>query len=316
MGTDIHVCVRNGSDDILNLAQAEIDALECRWSRFLESSEVSLLNENDGAPNIVSAETYLLVDRAIEGWRMTSGKFDPTMLQAIVDSGYDRDFGEVRDVEASAPVVEQSEFVSTAADIELRADISSVTLPYGSGFDPGGVGKGLAADLVAQCIDSAGALGALVNIGGDLRLIGAGPLRGWNIAIDDPFDRERDPIAVLDLHVGAVATSTSSRRRWTRGGAEMHHLLDPRTGRPAQSRIVSATVVADEGWRAEVLAKSAFLSDIDEALESTAVLGAEAIVVDVDGLVHATAGIDDWLVGDPVERVEPGRIVSVDHKLW
>ena len=108
----------------------------------------------------------------------------------------------------------------------------TVTLPAGVGFDPGGIGKGLAADIVTEELLAAGAAGALVSVGGDVRVRGESPSGPtWSLAIDDA---SRDGVELLRLGLGdgAIATSSRLQRRWTTRAGEAHHLIDPRTGRP------------------------------------------------------------------------------------
>jgi thiamine biosynthesis lipoprotein len=169
--------------------------------------------------------------------------------------------------------------------IELDARSRTVTLPPGVTFDPGGIGKGLAADLVAAELVGAGAAGALVNLGGDLRALGMPPAHtGWVISVPDPWRPRRELIRIA-LPQGAVATTSRLRRRWSTPRGAAHHLIDPATGRPAASDVVAVTVVAAEAWRAEALAKLAFLA-------APVGLGGRhdlhALVVTGDGRRHAT----------------------------
>jgi thiamine biosynthesis lipoprotein len=165
----------------------------------------------------------------------------------------------------------------------------------GGGFDPGGIGKGLAADLVVAELMADGASGVCINVGGDLRVAGEGPEDGdWVIAVEDPRDPDGAPVAELVLASGAVATSSRCRRRWVDDdGRESHHLIDPRTGRPARTEVMSATVVAAEGWQAESLAKVAFLSGVEHFGDRLAAFGATGLVVTADGVVDAP-GLDDF----------------------
>lgn len=161
-------------------------------------------------------------------------------------------------------------------------------IPVGVGFDPGGIGKGLAADLVAEELRDLGAAGVCVNVGGDLRVLGAPPDgEAWRVMVESPWDREV-PVAQLRLQHGAVATSSRLRRRWAReDGTEVHHLVDPLTGTSASSPVLAATAVASEGWRAEVLAKAAFL-DAGDGLALVEALGAAALVVVPDGVLSTS----------------------------
>lgn len=286
MGSSAHVIVVGGHPSLPTRARRSLDALERAWSRFLPDSEVSLLNASSGSGRAVSPETRLLVRRAIEGYRFTAGRFDPTVLPAVIASGYDRDFGAIASL-AAAPSV--AAVVVGADGIEIDDEAGTVRLPVGTGFDPGGIGKGLAADLVATELCELGASGVCVNIGGDLRVRGEAPDGDtWRVEVEDP--RGGSPLAVVSLTEGAVATTSRAKRRWVDAdGTELHHLIEPLTGTSASTSVLSATVVASEGWRAEVLAKVAFLDGLSTSattgprwLDS---LGVAALVAHEHGVV-------------------------------
>jgi thiamine biosynthesis lipoprotein len=172
-----------------------------------------------------------------------------------------------------------------------------VRVPAGVGFDPGGIGKGLAADLVAEEVHALGAAGVCVNVGGDVRVIGTAPDGdAWRVMIESPWNRDV-PMSRLRMHDGAVATSSRLRRRWVRDdGVAQHHIVDPLTGTSARSPVLAASAVASEGWKAEVLSKAAFL-DAGRGLELIEELGAAALVVVPDGVL-ATAGWSAFADGD------------------
>jgi thiamine biosynthesis lipoprotein len=292
MGSDAHLLVvtddhRPDPDDLLAAGWARIDELEGRWSRFRPDSEVSALNRHSGTPIIVSADTLSLVQHAIAAWQLTDGRFDPTVGAAVAAHGYDRDLAEV----LHGPIPEgvgRPEPAPGLAGTWLDPELSAVTLLAGMSFDPGGIGKGLAADLVAQALVDAGAAGALVNLGGDLRAAGRPPdTDGWAISVPDPLRPDRE-LARLALTGGAVATSSRLRRRWHTLAGEAHHLIDPATGQPADTPVVAVTVVADQAWRAEAVAKAAFLAWPDYLDRHPDV---HAIVVTTDGHRHATPAL-------------------------
>lgn len=139
------------------------------------------------------------------------------------------------------------------AEVVVDRRACTVSVPAGAGFDPGGIGKGLAADLVTAELMADGAVGAMVNLGGDLRVRGTGS-RGsaWPVSIVDPDGGA--PLVTLDLVDGAVATSSPVRRRWVGPDGPAHHLLDPRTGLPRPSGPRLTSVVAGDAWWAEVAA--------------------------------------------------------------
>jgi thiamine biosynthesis lipoprotein len=290
MGSDAHVIVVGGPSASADLARRRIDDLERRWSRFIDTSEVSELNRRAGEHVAVSAETRLLVGRAVEAWRLTGGGFDPTLLGAVIRAGYDVSF----DLIHGDRQRQSCDLLTGCTDIEITPE--TVRLPAGTGFDPGGIGKGLAADIVLAEVLAGGASGACINLGGDLRVAGVNPLgEAWTIGIDHPSIA--DPIALIGLTAGAVATSTTLRRRWDVDGSARHHLIDPATGEPSDSDLDLATVIAGEAWIAEVLAKAVLLRGSDRAFDVIDDTTAYALTVDHRGDVRTTAGFRNFIGG-------------------
>jgi thiamine biosynthesis lipoprotein len=284
MGSDAHVVVV-GPEHLAARAQARIADLERRWSRFDERSEISALNRHAGDPVVVSAETVELIERALDAWRLTHGWFDPTLLGAVVRAGYDRPFDEIDEATAAGAT---SALGAGAPGVEVVA--GTVRLPAGTGFDPGGIGKGLAADIVVDELRAEGADGVCVNLGGDVRVDGAGPAGdAWTIAIEHPGCTAA--VTRVGVRRGAVATSTTLRRRWRAGEASRHHLIDPATGRPSRTALSFATVVTGHGWTAEVLATSLVLRGIPVCFDDIDAAGAAALAVDDDGDITSSAGM-------------------------
>ncbi len=299
MGTDVHLIVTGSSVEDLSLlldrAVERIEELEQRWSRFRPDSEISRLNAAAGRSVDVSDDTLLLVRTAITAHLESGGAFDPLLLGAILAAGYDRSFDDLPDDDATAagdrdvgtPGTAPANLLVGCEDIEI--DGRRVRLPDGTGFDPGGIGKGLAADLVSRELIEGGAQGACVNLGGDVRVRGTGPDGGpWTVAVEHPACDE--PIVVLGLHDGAVATSTTLKRRWSVGGAPRHHLIDPGTGLPSTTDLELATAVAAEGWHAEVMAKAVLLRGAEHPFDVVDGSGAEALAVTAAGAVLVSAG--------------------------
>jgi thiamine biosynthesis lipoprotein len=290
MGSDAHVIVVGGPDDGAARARARIDELERRWSRFIDDSEISILNRQAGQFVAVSDDTRLLVEKAIEAWRISGGSFDPTVLGAIIRAGYDRSFETLGDT----PAAGISALLLGCTDIELTEH--AVRLPAGTGFDPGGIGKGLGADIVADEAMDAGADGVCINLGGDLRVRGRSPEgTGWTIDIEHPL--VAPPIVRVGVAEGAVATSTTLKRQWRVDGAPRHHLIDPATGLPSDSDLTLACVITARAWAAEVLAKAVLLRGSAHPFDLLGGTGAQALVVDRDGRIDATDGFAAYLGG-------------------
>jgi thiamine biosynthesis lipoprotein len=286
MGTQVEVMIVDAEPVLLQRARDRVAELERRWSRFLPNSDVTRLNAAEGETLTVSPATIVLLTRAAEGYELTQGRFDPYQLDALERVGYRTTFAQIgRPV--VEPVVESGDAVATTARVQLPfvdAVSGRVTFPRGLRFDPGGIGKGLAADVVATELREFGAAGVCVNIGGDVRVVGSSPDEGgWVVAIRD---RESDePVARLAIVDGGIATTSRSRRQWEAAdGTRYHHVIDPATGTSARGPVVFATAVASEAWQAEVLSTVAFLDRITgiefaESLGATAMVATETSVV-------------------------------------
>jgi FAD:protein FMN transferase len=300
MGSACRALVVDGPPAAAEHARELVTGFERRWSRFLPSSEISQLNSADGALTLVSTETYRLIELSVDAWRLTEGAFDPTVLPSLVRAGYDRSFDRVAerggadDGHGPAEIVGSARPTPGCAGIELFPRINAVRLPRGVQLDPGGLGKGLAADLVVGRLLEAGVAGALVDLGGDIVCRGSAPHpAGWGIAVEDPLVVGRNLLS-LTIGSGAVATSSRLLRRWQRGSEVKHHLIDPTTGDPLDTPLVAATAVAGEAWWAEALTKSIFVGG-RSVLES---LDEPAVAVDEAGQVLCSPALDRACVTD------------------
>lgn len=284
MGSDCSVIAVDAPPGTAERGRLLVEHLEALWSRFRDDSEVSRLNRSGGRPVRVSPETAELVQRAADAWRLTGGSFDATVLGAVLDAGYDRSFEELGSG-GERPVL--SRFRAGASEVEI--DGLLVTVAAGVGFDPGGIGKGLAADMVVTALVREGAGGVCANLGGDVRVAGASPGGGaWTVAVEHEW--RDDPLALVGLGAGAVATSTTLKRRWEVGGEERHHLIDPATGVPSASDLNLAAVISAEAWAAEVLAKAVLLRGSEHPFDILGGTGAEGLAVTASGRVLATPG--------------------------
>lgn len=277
---DVTVVGENGIS-VLRDSLARVARLEALWSRFLDGSDISRLNRSDGSTTWVSTETVELVRLMIAAHAATDGLFDPTQLPAqLTDGDRSSRTGEGFD---STPVPGQ---VSHAlAEIEF-VDETVLRLPQGLLLDAGGIGKGLAADMVASAAVASGAAGVCVNIGGDMRCIGETPdPRGWTVMIGSPDDYDRR-VAGVCLRDGAVATSSLFARRDHGTGT---HVYDPRTGHPSTATTTGATVVAGSAAWAEVFTKYVLLGARPATFDRLDSMGIGCLAVDRDGTVRGNA---------------------------
>lgn len=289
MGSTAHLLIVGpDAPALLGIAQQRLVDLEQRWTRFSPDSELTQLNNNAGHPTVVSPDTYRLIDTAITAWNQTGGRYDPSLLHHLTNLGYDRTFDAIEHAATTQPnLAAPTRHRASLADIDLDPLSRLVTLPPGLALDPGGIGKGLAGDILTEEVLDAGAAGAMVNIGGDVRVDGT-PADGgqWPIGVSDPAKPDQE-ILRIQIPVGAVATSSRLKRHWTApDGRSVHHLLDPTSGQPIDNEIASVTVIAREGWWAEALTKVVFTAGLDTGLDLLE--NASAVIVDRDGNHHQT----------------------------
>lgn len=236
---------------------AEVPQLFADWeqtlSRFRADSELVRLNAQAGEVVPVSPTLWAVLQEAISAARSSGGRVVPHLLAALEAAGYDRSFDEVEPVSAidlPTPVVTADAW----RGISLFSRMRAVKLPLGMRLDLGGIAKGWAADHALQWLGRGGP--ALVDAGGDIA-VGAPPegQSGWPIAIGDP-SCPGGQLGLLKLAKVGVATSGRDYRQWQRAGRTYHHILDPYTGRPAETDVLSATVVAPTARWAEMAAKT------------------------------------------------------------
>ncbi len=295
-----------GPEGLAHRGARLIAELEARWSRFLPDSDIGRLNTaaevnaaaSDPIPVAVHWTTRDVVLHAIEAWRLTEGRYDPTVLRSMVAHGYARSFEHIRSAAPthnrpgrSAPGCAHIIVRSSDADSESGCTIS---LPSGIGLDLGGIGKGYAGDLVVTTLMDEGAQGVMVNLGGDVRVTGEPPTdTAWTIALENPTLGEgidHQPLGSVRLVDGAVAVSSILTRRWQTQSGDVHHLIDPFTGNPTEHDTVAAMVVAGAGWWAEVLTKALIVTGAQHAMEFLARVGAgaHALTLAADGRLQSS----------------------------
>ncbi len=243
-------------------------------SRFDAASDLSQLNRSELTLSPVSAPLFSALQAALWAAEVTGGLYDPTLLAELEQAGYDRSFDQIVEraqfqwpVAAPRPLagaggVERRPF--DWRSVQLEAEQQAVRRPRGLRFDLGGMGKGWTVDRAADLLHGQGPF--LVNAGGDL-YAGGRPdgVQGWRVEIEHPL-RPEDTIASLQLQDAALATSTVTKRRWRKDGGIRHHLIDPRSGQPAQTDALSVSVIARRTLVAEVHAKAALLLGAEAGL--------------------------------------------------
>ncbi len=291
MGGTVEAQIVGGATGSDAVVEALFGRSEQTLSRFLPESELCALNNTARAAFHASPVLFDAVQEAL-GWAaVTDGLFDPTVLEALEASGYDRTFDDIR----SGQVAVREHRSAQAAkpdwrSIELDIERRLISMPAGVRIDLGGIGKGLTVDRAIAMLGPDA--NAMINASGDLYAAGDGPDgHGWNVGVQDPLALDRD-LVVLNVNDCGVATSGSINRSWTIGDTRYNHLIDPREQRSTESGLLTVTVIAPTATQADVLAKTAFLlGSVDGLRLFERFDGAECLAVTAEGDVLTTPGM-------------------------
>lgn len=247
------------------LARQFISECEKRFTRFSETSELAQINRSTGGWFQLSDAMFQVIHEAYRLAIETDGLFNPAILPALKQIGYDRSMDEIRNSSPrneSLQVVEKHDFRLIQLDLVTK----SILLPPCMQLDLGGIAKGWIAQQTALQLAKVSSACA-VSAGGDMFLINLpNGASNWEISLENPLEPDED-LAVLHVRPGAVATSSITKRRWMHNGDRQHHLIDPRTGRPVLTDWLSATVWAENADEAEVYAKVLLISGPQTANE-------------------------------------------------
>jgi len=277
MGTTVE-CLVDHEASSFDEVEDEFRRLEEIFTRFDGASELSQLNRNGSLA--VGADLLELTELALEARERTGGRFDPTVHDAVVAAGYDRTFA---DLDPGAPAGGDRGRPCGGRVVVDRAS-SRIELGEGVRLDFGGIAKGYAVDRACDLLAEQGP--CLVNAGGDLAVRGRPGQGVWPVEVETPTGA-----FTLGLESGALATSGSDRRRWFRGGVEHHHLIDPATGRPAESDLLRVTVAASSAVEGEVFAKALYLAGAERAVTEADELGLPCVLVLRDGTTVTAGGL-------------------------
>ncbi|KIH78231.1 hypothetical protein GFER_03910 [Geoalkalibacter ferrihydriticus DSM 17813] len=288
LGTVVEISVWEDAEGLareaVQAAFAEMARIEALMSPHVPDSDVARLSR--AAEGLeVAPETAAVLALGLDIARRSDGAFDLTLAR----------LKELWDLEAQNPRVPRSEELAAALEgigpQALRLEGTRVYKAHPTlAVDLGGIAKGYAVDRAASVLEQAGIADASINAGGDLRLLGRRGERPWRIGIRHPRDAE-EILTILDVSDRAVVTSGDYERFFEKDGQRYHHIFDPRTGFPSTAT-QSVTLVADSAMLADALATAVFVLGPRQGLEFLAAFPqAEALVVDADGQVHATAGM-------------------------
>ena len=245
LGSTAVVAVRDPVtlDEARATVERVIERFDEACSRFRDDSELTALNASAGTPVRVSPLLLDAVEASMFAARVTDGDVDPTVGEALIALGYDRDFDSIGGGGTTATIAS----VPGWRTVQVDRAAGTVSAARGVVLDLGATAKALCSDRAAAAARARVGDGVLVSLGGDLAIEGPAPAEGWRVRVTD--DHRSDVTAPgqwITLRAGGLATSSTTVRRWRTGGGDVHHLLDPATGRPASGpwRTVSVTAAS------------------------------------------------------------------------
>lgn len=238
-----------------------IAALDLACSRFRPDSELAEAERRAGTAVPVSELLADVVAVALHAAEVTGGDLDPTVATQLAELGYDRDFTLM--AKDGPPVRLSLRTQPRWQDIRLDRERRRLTVPPGVRLDLGATAKAHAADRAAARLARRLDCGVLVSLGGDIAVGGQPPAGGWRVRIQDvtghPDEAPVGPSQVISISDGGVSSSGIAARRWRRGQLSLHHILDPRTGRPARPVWRTVSVLADTAVRANIASTTAII---------------------------------------------------------
>ena len=282
---------KEAGDESIDQVFSVMEGLEDELSRHVAGSPVDTINSNAGKEAVqVSPHVLSVIKEALQKARLTGGAFDITVTPLL-------DLWAIGTVQARVPSpAEIEENLSLIDYTQVQVQDGRVFLPReGMALDLGGVAKGYIVDQGIAALKEEGIEAAYLDAGGDIRVMGEKPDgTPWRIGIRHPRDRNK-VVAVIPLTGdGAVVTSGDYQRYFEEGGIRYHHILDPATGYPAQSGVISATVIAGEAMIADILSTAFFVLGVERSLELVERLpGIETVLITEDMQIHTSSGIKD-----------------------
>lgn len=291
MTTVVTVTIYGGSDEILDGAMELCEHYENLFSRTIDDSDVSNINLSGGSPVAVSHDTAELINESLEISRDSGGAFDITVLP----------LSELWDVEHNTAPPDDgliAEAMSKVGFDQITVENDTVTLKAGASVDLGGIAKGYIADKVRDYLKENGVKSAIINLGGNVVLIGDNNGDQYTVGIQKPFGKSGEAAASLKLSDKTAVTSGIYERYFRVGDEIYHHIIDPATGRPASSDVASVTVICESSAVADGLSTACLCLGAEKSAALLKSYGAEAVFISRSGELSLTDGLKIDKSGD------------------
>lgn len=305
MDTIITMELYGGEEDAaIGEAEERIGRLEDLWSATKEGSQIYELNHSQGTPVTVSAETKDLISYTLHMAEETDGALNPAVYPLIRAWGFPTREYRIPETEEITELLAHTDYR------EITMADGTVTLPESMEVDFGAVAKGYAGDLLAELMKNHGVTSGILNLGGNVALIGSSPEGApWKVGIRSPYGE--GTIGTLNASDRHIITSGGYERYFTGEDGEIYwHILDPKDGYPADSGIISATIVGEEGKLCDALSTAVFVMGREQAEEYWKTHGGfEMLLVTEDNEIYLTEGLEDSFALNEYSQGIPVHVV-------
>lgn len=278
--------------DVIDKSFARLSEIENEMSKTIKESDIYKINESEGEFVSIEKETFRVIEKALHYTKLTDGKFDPSIGPLVSLWG-------IGTKDARVPTgkeIEEAKSLVNYKWVKLDPSNSSVKLQKkGMGLDLGAIAKGYAADDVRNILQSEGVKSAYINLGGNVLVIGGKPDGSfWNVGIQDPRQNRGNVMASIEVKNKTIVTSGNYERYFKKDGIIYHHIIDPTTGFPAKSGIISVSIISNDSFDADALSTSVFILGVEEGLELiNDIEGVEALIIKKDLGIIMTDGLKD-----------------------
>ena len=293
MDTEVKIILPQGSGEDFVAAFDEMKRIEKLMNVHDPESEISRVNKlADKPPVKVSKEIFMVLKEALEYSRLTSGTFDVSirpLSRLWGEKGKLKEVPEAREIEKKLPLVNYKNIILNERNQTIEFERKRMAI------DLGGVAKGYAVDQAIEVLKKRGIEAALINAGGDIRVMGK---RAWKVGLQHPR-KGNEVLAVIRLKDQAIATSGDYQRYFIKEGKRYHHIINPETGYPA-IECMSVTIIASQAIQADILATSIFILGSEKGMELIESLeGVEGIIIDAQGEILFSSGLKGKLQISP-----------------
>lgn len=274
--------------EALALSEKRIQELESLWSVTDENSDIYKVNHNGGRPTEIREETAEILQFALDMAKQTNGALEPTIFPVVTAWGFISGEYQIPDADELADLLEKADYRKVVLEENM------VILPDGMQLDLGAVGKGYTGDILAELLKEQGVTSALLNIGGNIQMVGRKPDGSrWRLGIQNPFGE--GSLGVLESEDGAVVTSGNYERYFIgEDGKQYGHIINPDTGYPAESGLASVSIIAKEGKLCDALSTAIYVMGLEEATKYWRENGNfEMLLVTDENEIYLTEGIQN-----------------------